>query len=31
MGADFAQKFGNVVDAIERGVIAPVEMIARAV
>ena len=31
MGADFPQKMANVVDALERGAIAPVEMIARAV
>jgi ubiquinone/menaquinone biosynthesis C-methylase UbiE len=31
MGTDFAQKLANVVDCIERRVIAPVEMIARAV
>jgi ubiquinone/menaquinone biosynthesis C-methylase UbiE len=31
MGPDFQQKLGNVVDGLERGVIAPVEMIARVV
>jgi ubiquinone/menaquinone biosynthesis C-methylase UbiE len=31
MGAEFQQKIANVVDALERGVIAPVEMIARTV
>jgi ubiquinone/menaquinone biosynthesis C-methylase UbiE len=31
MGADFPQKLSNVVDALERGAVAPVEMIARAV
>jgi ubiquinone/menaquinone biosynthesis C-methylase UbiE len=30
MGADFKQRLGNTVDGIERGVVAPVEMIARA-
>lgn len=30
MGATFQQKLGHVVDAIERGAIAPVEMVARA-
>lgn len=31
MGEGFQQKLANVVDGLERGVIAPVEMIARAV
>ena len=31
MGPDFQQKLANLVAAIERGVVAPVEMIARAV
>jgi hypothetical protein len=29
MGADFGQKIVNMVDALERAVIAPVKMIAR--